>query len=94
MKRNQLIGVLAGAIALTSLGSVSFAAAQTFNNVKQSLISNSNTEFKMNELTPAEEAQQWQEMKQKFIDVGINLTPQQETTIRQAGNGLDVLIRD
>lgn len=38
----------------------------------------------MNQLTPAEEAQQWQEMKQKFIDAGINLTPQQETIIRQA----------
>jgi uncharacterized membrane protein len=85
MKRNKLIGVLVGAIALTSLGGASFAVAQTLNNMKQSLLSSSNqTEFKMDEITPAQDAQEWQEMKQRFIRAGINLTPQQETTMRQA----------
>lgn len=52
----------------------------------------------MNELTPAEEAQQWQEMKQRFIDAGIQLTPQQETTIREAqrqlGRDMQQLFQD
>lgn len=85
MKRNKLIAVLAGAIALTCLGSASFAMTQTFSNIKQSVLaSNDKAEFKMNALTPAEEAQQWQEMKQRLTDAGINLTPQQEATMRQA----------
>jgi Spy/CpxP family protein refolding chaperone len=37
----------------------------------------------MNEFTPDEESQQWQEMRQKLIDIDLNLTPQQETLIRQ-----------
>lgn len=89
MKRNKLIGVLVGAIALTSLGSAGFAVAQTLNTMKQSLLFSSNqTEFKMDEITPAQEAQEWQEMQQRFTRAGINLTPQQETTIRQAVNQL------
>ncbi|NJK50821.1 hypothetical protein HC931_24335 [Candidatus Gracilibacteria bacterium] len=85
MKHNKLIAGLVGAIAFVGIGSASFAVAQTFNNAKQSLfLANNEMEFKMNELTPAEEAQQWEEMKQRFIDAGIQLTPQQETTIRQA----------
>jgi Spy/CpxP family protein refolding chaperone len=84
MKLNELMAVLAGTIVLTGLAGVGFAAAQTLNNVRQSLISTSNTELAMNELTPAEEAQQWQEEKQRYKNVGIHLTPQQETIIRQA----------
>jgi hypothetical protein len=85
MKRNKSIGVLAGAIVLTGIGSAGFAVAQSLNTMKQSLFSSINqTEFKMDEITPAQEAQEWQEMKQRFNNAGINLTPQQETTIRQA----------
>jgi hypothetical protein len=84
-----LVGVLVGAIELTGLGSAGFAVAQSLNTMKQSLFSSSNqTEFKMDEITPAQEAQEWQEMKQRFNNAGINLTPQQETTIRQAVNQL------
>jgi len=94
MKHNQLIGVLVGAIALTSLGSAGFAMAQTLNTMRQSLLSNSNqTEFKMDEISPAQEAQEWQEMKQRFIRAGINLTSQQETTIRQAVRQLRIDMR-
>jgi uncharacterized membrane protein len=85
MKRNKLITVFAGAIVLTGIGSAGFAVAQTLNTMQQSLLSSSNnTEFKMDEVSPAQEAQEWQEMKQRFIRAGIDLTPQQETTIRQA----------
>lgn len=100
MKRHKVIAVLAGAMVLTGVGSMGYVVAQTFNNARESLLSVSNkvqlktnqstaktdnkTEFKMNQLTPEEEAKQWQETKQKFAEVGINLTPQQETTIRQA----------
>jgi Spy/CpxP family protein refolding chaperone len=56
--------------------------------MRQSLSSSNKTEFKMDEITPAQEAQEWQEMKQRFVNAGINLTPQQETTIRQAVNQL------
>lgn len=85
MKRNKLFGVLVGVIVLAGLSSAGFAVGQTLNTMKQSLLSSSNkTEFKMDEITPAQEAQEWQEMKQRFIQAGINLTSQQETTIRQA----------
>lgn len=100
MKGDKLIGVLAGAIVLTGVGGMGYVVAQTFNNARESLLSVSSkvqlktnqstpkttneTEFKMNPLTPEEEAKQWQETKQKLAEVGINLTPQQETTIRQA----------
>ncbi len=85
MKRNQLIGILVGAMMLTGIGTAGFAVAQTLNHDRQSQPSSDNeAEFSMNELTPAEEAQQWQEMKQRFIDAGIQLTPEQETTIQQA----------
>ncbi len=87
MQRNKLIAVLAGTIVLTGLGA-GFAVAQTFNGVKQSLSSGHETEFKMDEITPAQEAQEWQEMKQRFVNAGIHLTPHQETTIRQAVNQL------
>lgn len=93
MKHNKLIAVLAGAIVLTGLGSAGFAMAQTLNSMKQSLSSNNKTEFKMDEVTPAQEAQEWQEMKQRFVNAGINLTPQQETTIRQAVNQLRAEMR-
>ncbi len=93
MKRNKLIVVLAGAIVLTGLGSTGFAMAQTLNSMKQSLSSSNKAEFKMDEITPAQEAQEWQEMKQRFVNAGINLTPQQETTIRQAVNQLRADIR-
>lgn len=89
MKRNQLIGVLVGATLLTGLASAGLAVAQTLNTTKQSLLSISNkTEFKMDEISPAQEAQEWQEMKQRFTNAGISLTPEQETTIRQAVNQL------
>lgn len=85
MKRSKLIGVLTSAILLAGLGSAGFAVAQTLNILKQSLLSSSNqTEFKMDEITPAQAAQEWQEMKQRFIRARIHLTPQQETTIHQA----------
>lgn len=85
MKRSLLIGVLTGAIVLTGLGGARFVVAQTFNNIKQSLLSSSSqTKFEMDEVTPAQEAEEWQEMKQRFIQAGIDLTPEQETTIRQA----------
>lgn len=57
MKRNKLIVVLAGAIVLTGLGSAGFAMAQTLNSMKQSLSSSNKAEFKMDEITPAQEAQ-------------------------------------
>jgi Spy/CpxP family protein refolding chaperone len=94
MKRCKLIGALIAATVLTGLGNAGFAMAQTFSSMKQGLLSSSNeTEFKMDEITPAQEAQEWQEMKQRFIDAGINLTPQQESTIRQAVNQLRAEMR-
>ncbi|NJO78834.1 MAG: hypothetical protein HC827_10110 [Cyanobacteria bacterium RM1_2_2] len=94
MKRNKLIAMLAGAIVLAGLGSAGFAVAQTLNTMKQSLPFNSNqTEFKMDEITPEQEAQEWQEMKQRFIRAGINLTSQQEATIRQAVRQLRIDMR-
>ncbi|MBD2259054.1 hypothetical protein [Pseudanabaena sp. FACHB-2040] len=47
----------------------------------------------MDELVPAEEAQQWQEAKQRYADAGITLTPQQETIIRQAHRQFTVEMR-
>jgi Spy/CpxP family protein refolding chaperone len=94
MKRNQFVALFAGAIALIGLGSTGFAVAQTLNTMKQSLISSSNkTEFKMDEISPAQEAQEWQDMKQRLVNAEINLTPQQETTIRQAMNQLRAEMR-
>lgn len=108
MKRTKLIAVLAGAIALAGVGSAGFVVAQTFNNVQQSFSNhkqarfkvqpslssnNKQIEFKMNELTPAEEAREWQEMKQRFIKAGIKLTPQQEAKIRQAQRQLSADLR-
>lgn len=94
MKRNKLIAFLTGAIVLTGLGSAGFAVAQTFNNIKQSMLaSNTKAEFTMNKLTPAEEDQQWQEMKQRLTNAGINLTPQQEAMMRQAQRQLTTDMR-
>jgi hypothetical protein len=42
MKRNKLIGVLAGAIVLVGIGGTSLAVAQAFHNVRSSLFSASN----------------------------------------------------
>lgn len=89
MKRSKLIAVVAGGIVLTGLGSAGFAVAQTFSHVQQSLLSSSNKmESKMNELSPADDAQQRQETDQAFASAGINLTPAQVDAIYQADRRL------
>lgn len=92
MKRKHLTAILVGAIALAGISGAGFAVAPTLLSVGQSWLSPGNRlEFKMNRPLPTDEAKRWQEMKQKFTDAGIYLTPQQEATIRQAQRRL---IRD
>jgi len=84
MKRHTIIGLVIGAIALTSVSAVSLNLARSVATPIKST-NGSTMELKFNPPTAAEEAQQWQEIKQRFAAAGITLTPEQEIRIRQAG---------
>jgi hypothetical protein len=73
-------------VSFFSAGVVVANSGSTFDRLRQFywLSTNNQTEFDMNELTPAEFDRQWQEAKQQYTEVGIELTPEQEQIVRQA----------
>lgn len=89
MTRKKLIAGTFGILLITGLSGASFAVAKTIHQVNQSITTAfQSTEVKMEPITPADEAQQWQETKQRLTQAGIQLTSEQETTLRQAQNKL------